>query len=95
VRVEESGERRAASYSNIDFRPEKVFPFSFGRLALFVDIYNALGGRTFSIGNEPGGVWQPDGPNTSEGSYASEWSYGRVTGVTATRIFKFSVRFTF
>ncbi len=96
VRVEEvDGSRRQPAYDNIDFRLEKEFMFSFGKLGMYMDIYNLLGNSYFNIGREPGGTWIPASEGSGQGTYNPGWSYGRLLGVNATRIFKFSVRVQF
>lgn len=96
VKVEEvDGSRRNQSYDNIDLRLEKEFHFPFGRIGLFMDIYNLLGARYLNYGQEPGGTWMPVDENTNVGTFTPGWSYGRLTSIEAARIFKFSVRFTF
>lgn len=96
VRVEEvDGSRRTPAFDNIDFRLEKEFIFSLGKLGMYMDIYNLLGNTYFNIGQEPGGTWIPAAENTSQGAFTPSWSYGRLLDVSATRIFKFSVRVQF
>ncbi len=95
VRLEESGTRRNQSTDNIDFRLEKEFHFSFGRLGVFMDVYNLLGNRYAYAGQNPGGSWRPVAENSSVGVYSPTYNYGRITGVAGVRIFKFSVRLTF
>jgi hypothetical protein len=96
VNVEVQGSRRNQSTDNIDFRLEKEFRLPIGKIGVFMDVLNLLGNRYVSVGMNPGGTWRPAAENTvSGGTYAAAYDYGRVTGVSGTRIFKFSIRFTF
>jgi hypothetical protein len=96
VRVEEvDGSRRAPAHDNIDFRLEKEFMLSFGKFSVFMDVYNLSGNSYFQIGEEPGGTWIPAEEGTAQGTFIPGWSYGRILGVNATRVFKFSIRMQF
>jgi hypothetical protein len=97
LNVEAPGSHRNQSYDNVDLRFEKQFDLLSGKLGIFADIYNLLGNRYTYYNQDPGGYWQPDGPNTSSGTYTPDYYYqnGLVTGIDGTRIYKFSLRFTF
>jgi len=95
VNLEPSGKRRNQSFDNIDIRFEKQFGLPFGKVGIFVDIYNMLGNKYVYTGQDPSGYWQPDGPNTSSGTYTPDYYYGKITGLQGARIYKFSLRFTF
>lgn len=89
--IEPNGAHRYPSYDNIDFRLEKDFGFKFGTFSVFADIFNLLGNKYVNIGRDPGGVWTPETGELTDLDYY----YGRVTGVTGVRTYKFSARFTF
>jgi hypothetical protein len=88
--IEPSGDRRYRSNDNVDLRLEKQFKFKFGSLALFVDIFNLLGNKYVDVGQNPGGTY-----DANTGTFTPGYNYGRITGVTGTRTYKFSIRFTF
>ncbi len=96
INVESSGARRYPSVDNVDFRLEKEFAFGdFGRLGLFVDIYNMLGHSYLDTVLNPGGTWRPTDENTNVGTYTASGTYKRVVGLTGVRTFKLSLRFSF
>jgi len=96
VNAETQGTRRNQSVNNVDFRIEKEFGLQrFGRVSLYVDVFNLLGSSYFSSSWDPGGTWYPDDANTKEGRFVPGYWYGKVRGVSGQRIFKFSIRYTF
>ena len=95
VRLEEIGTRREPSRNNLDVRLEKRIVRPFGQMGFFLDIYNVLGNKYIAYGNDPAGLWRPEGADTQSGTFTPDWSYGRALNVQGTRIFKFSVRFSF
>lgn len=96
IDVETHGTRRNEMISNVDFRIEKQIRFGdFGTFGLFVDVFNLLGHRYLSSSWDPGGTWRPVAENTKVGTYKPSGSYGKITGSSGQRIFKFSVRFKF
>ncbi len=96
VNVEEQGPRRNQSSDNIDFRLEKEFVLPAGKIGIFLDIFNLLGNRYAYVGLNPGGTWRPAAENTTVGgTYDVSYNYGRMQSISGTRIFKFSLRFTF
>ncbi|MBW2036446.1 MAG: TonB-dependent receptor [Deltaproteobacteria bacterium] len=95
VLLEPNGARRDQSIINLDFRLEKEFNISVGKLGIFVDVYNILGKKYAWKGVNPGGTWRPSDENTTDGKYIPDSKYGKVTSIDATRIFKFSIRYTF
>jgi len=96
INVEKVGARRNQSFDNVDLRFEKQFNVRFGKLGVFLDVYNLLGNRYINYGQDPGGTWAPTGFGSTTGSYTDISSrYGKVTGINGTRTYKFSLRFTF
>lgn len=95
IAVEPSGSRRNQSYDNLDVRLEKELTFTFGKFGLFLDIYNLLGATYVTIGQNPAGTWYPTDANVRTGTYTVSSTYGRVTALSGTRTFKFSLRFQF
>jgi hypothetical protein len=95
VILEPAGTRRNQSSQTFDLRIEKEFSFGrYGRLGLFVDIFNALGFHSFSASVNPGGSWLPDTENSTSGTYiAGRTGFNTITG--GVRTFKFSIRYTF
>lgn len=95
VKLEPVGERRYAPIDNLDFRLEKEVPLPYGKLGLFVDVYNLLGHTFTTVSQNPGGRWYPTDANTTTGTYNPDAYYGRVTGASASRTFKVSFRYSF
>jgi hypothetical protein len=94
--MEPQGTRRDPSVDNVDLRFEKEFAFAgFGRLGMFVDIYNLLGNTYLYPWTNPEGTWLPTDENTNQGTFIPAGNYGRVTGLRGVRTFKLSVRFSF
>jgi len=95
INVEPSGTRRYPAVNNLDFRLEKELNLDFGRLGLFVDIYNLLGHSYLNPVVDPGGTWSPTAENTNLGTYSPSGRYKRITDLSGIRTFKFSFRFSF
>ena len=94
INVEPRGTHREKSIDIVDLRLEKEFNFGrYGRVGLFVDVFNLLGYTEIFVTENPGGTWKPADANTSAGSYSPGWT--GITGHRGTRIFKFSVRYSF
>jgi hypothetical protein len=95
VALEPSGTRRQRAYDNTDLRLQKDLKVKIGTLAVWVDVFNVFGNRYDSIGVTPDGSWFPTGVNTTDGRFETGGDYGRVTGLSGSRVFKFSARLTF
>jgi hypothetical protein len=95
VRLEANGARRDEAFTNTDFHLEKDFKLPYGTLAAFVDIYNLLGNTYIYYGQNPIATWFPEAEGTNVGSYELDYTYGRATGISATRVFKFSLKYKF
>jgi hypothetical protein len=96
VNVETQGSRRNQPLANVDLRLEKEFGLQrFGRLSVYVDIFNLLGSSYYNSSWDPGGTWYPEDVNTKEGRFVPSYWYGKVRGVSGQRVFKFSIRYTF
>jgi hypothetical protein len=94
VQVEPNGTRWRAADDNLDVRIEKSVKLGrFGKLGFFVDVFNLLGSQSLNLQVNPGGTWKPADAGTTAGTYTPGSMI--VTGVNGTRIFKFSLRFTF
>ena len=94
--TEPRGDRRDLSQSQLDCRFEKQFILSnIGKLGFFLDVFNILGFTHVNVSQNPGGSWRPVDANTNVGTFTPVGTYGRITSVNGTRIFKFSVRFQF
>jgi hypothetical protein len=95
VNVEVPGTRRNQSSQSFDLRLEKEFTFGkYGRLGVFMDMFNALGFHSFSAAVNPGGTWRPDDVNSGNGTFtASRTGFNTITG--GVRTYKFSIRYTF
>lgn len=94
INVEVPGTRRWNSSDNVDLRLEKEFSLGrYGKLGIFLDIFNLMGYTQINVAANPGGRWRPADANTTEGTYTPGWT--GITGHTGTRVFKFSVRYTF
>jgi len=95
VRLEPVGTRRNQDFTNVDFHLEKEFRLPYGIIGAYVDIYNLFGNKYVYYGQNPISVWRPTGENTTSGTYTVDYNYGKVTSISATRVFKFSVRYKF
>jgi len=96
VLLEEPGTRRNNAYDNLNLRIEKEFKLKdFGRVSVYVDIFNALGNKYRSIAQNDGGFWYPSGENTTEGLRVLSSNYKRITAVTGTRTFRLSLHLKF
>ena len=96
INVEQRGSQRYQSKTNLDFRLEKEFYIGqFGKIGLFLDVFNLVGARYVWHQENPGGRWFPDAENTNQGTYLTAGNYSKLTGIDGVRIFKFSARFTF
>ena len=96
VNLESSGTRRDTAYDNLDFRLEKELGLGrFGKLGVFVDVFNLLGNQYVTIGMNPGGTWRPSDANTNVGTYTASSSFGKVTNISGVRNFRLSARFSF
>ncbi len=95
VRLEPVGTRRNEDYTNVDFHLEKEFKLPHGVIGAFVDVYNLLGNKYIYYGQNPISVWRPADENVNTGTYTVDYNYGKVTSISATRIFKFSIRYKF
>jgi hypothetical protein len=95
VNLEVSGSRRNQTYDNFDLRAEKEFTFKFGKVSVFADIYNLLGNQYVYVGLNPGGTWYPTDVAGTTGTFTAGSTYGKVTGLSGTRTYKFSVRYQF
>lgn len=96
VYLENPGSRRNESYNNLDIRAEKEFSLeNFGRLSVFLDIYNALGNKYHLIDKNDGGYWYPDDENISEGIRIANPMYKKGTTLTGIRGFSLSFRLSF
>jgi hypothetical protein len=95
VILEPPGTRRNQSSETFDLRIEKTFSLGgFGRLGVFLDVFNALGFHSFNANMNPAGTWRP----TDAGSTAGTFTPGQIgfTSVTGgVRTYKFSLRYTF
>jgi len=95
VYLESPSTRRNQSSQQLDLRLEKEFSFGkYGRLGLFVDVFNVLGFHSFSANVNPGGTWSPSAVNSDQGTYKpGRMGFNTITG--GVRTYKFSVRYTF
>jgi len=95
VYLEAPGTRRNAASETFDLRLEKEFSFGqYGRLGVFVDVFNALGFQSFSANVNPGGTWRPKAVNLTSGTFTpSKIGFNSITG--GVRTYKFSIRYSF
>ena len=96
VNAEPQGLRRHQSRTNVDFRLEKSINLSkFGKIGVFVDIYNLFGARYLDSDWQPSGDWFPEDEGGTAGNYTPDNWYGKIWGAEGQRIYKLSIRFTF
>jgi hypothetical protein len=95
VLLEPVGTRRNDFNETFDLRLEKIFSLGrFGRLGVFMDIFNALGFLSFNANMNPAGTWRPTDANSSAGTFTPGLiGFNGVTG--GVRTYKFSIRYTF
>jgi hypothetical protein len=93
IYVEPPGTRWDQPYDNLDLRVEKDFALGPGKLGVYMDVFNLLGAYTISAVKNPAGTWIPTDANTTAGTYAP--GFIGLTGVTGTRIIKFSLLYKF
>ncbi len=90
VNAEPQGSRRQPSWNNLDLRLEKEFGIgTFGRLGLFMDVYNALNSANVTISSDFEGLIQPDG------SFLKSPTWQKVSAVSNPRVLKLGARFSF
>jgi len=97
VSLEPVGTRRYYSYNILDARLEKIFSLKkYGRVGLFVDIFNLLGQHYININQNPGGTWMPVDNNSGVGTYNMSGTFKKITSISnLTRTLRFSVRYSF
>ena len=97
VALEVQGSRRYNPWQNMDARLEKSFNIGkFGRIGLFLDVFNLLGQHYVNVNQNPGGTWMPVDNNTDQGTYRMSGTYKKVTGFSQlTRTLRLSVRYSF
>lgn len=93
VNAEERGSRRNKPYTNFDLRLEKVFDLSnYGRVNLFLDIFNVGGRSGVNIYENPDGrLWYYRDPP----EYTLDTLYGTPSSVYGVRSFRLGVRYSF
>ena len=97
VNLEPVGTRRNYAWNLLDVRLEKVFSLKkYGRLGLFVDVFNVLGQHYVNINQNPGGTWMPVDNNSTAGTYNLSGTYKKITSISnLTRTLRFSARYSF
>ncbi len=95
VMLEPNGTRREQDFTNVDFHLEKEVRLPYGTIGAFVDIYNLFGNKVVNYGLNPISTWFPTEEGTANGTYNLDYNYKRVTSISATRVFKFSIRYRF
>ena len=93
IQVETPGTRRDQPTESLDFRLEKDFKLGPGQLGVSVDIFNVLGSYRISTVYNPAGTWRPADADTTEGTYTPGWT--GLTGISGSRLFKFSILYRF
>ena len=89
VNAEPPGSKRGPSYSLLDLRLEKEFSLQFGRIGLFMDLFNVLGNNVIITEQDNGGYLFNDG------SFARYPQYGELRQIIGTRQVRFTLRFNF
>jgi hypothetical protein len=86
------GSERLPSRDNLDIRVEKYFDLGPGRVGLFLDVFNALnsGYIDYNFGYAGDLYYGIPGYFAANSRYLNE-----ITGLSAPRVFKVSVRYTF
>jgi hypothetical protein len=93
ISAEEPGEQRTAPYTTIDLRVEKGFSLGqFGKLNLYVDIFNVAGRSGVSVDSNPAGILRSD---KTPATYELSTTYGLVTSIYGVRSFRLGARLNF
>jgi hypothetical protein len=93
VPAETNGSRRNATYTNIDLRVEKAFSISdFGKVNVYVDIFNIAGRSGININQNPSGWLRYDRDPVE---YYFDTNYGLITSVYGVRSVRIGARFSF
>jgi len=93
VYVNPPGTYRNEASDSLDLRLEKDFNLGPGKLGIYMNIFNLLGAYTLTVAQNPAGLWEPDGANTTEGTYTPD-STG-IRGFNGSRQFRFSLFYRF
>lgn len=93
IQAEPFGSRRTPPEAWLDMRVEKSFSFrNFGRLSLYLDLFNVTGSTTIDINQNPNiRVYYYQTPPT----YTVDSNYGRINSVTGVRSARFGLRWSF
>ena len=97
VYIEPIDTRHNRSWNRLDLRLEKEFLLGdFGRLGLYVDAINILGGVGLNVGQDDIYRWYPSAEGVGQtGSVSTESGYKAINSVTGIRTLKLSARFSF
>ncbi|MEN6560310.1 MAG: TonB-dependent receptor [Acidobacteriota bacterium] len=97
INVDAPGTYRWRASDIVDMRLEKEFPLGkFGKVGAYVDILNLLGYTDVSIGVNDVYRYAPLSENTlEEGAVTLDPTYKKISSVSGTRTFKFSLRYSF
>ena len=93
ILTEPTGSRRNPSYTMLDMRLEKSFSFGdYGKMSLFVDIFNVGARKTLSVERNPNGrLWFYRDPP----EYSLQSNYGRINSITGVRSVRVGLRYSF
>ena len=93
VPAETNGSRRNATYTNIDLRVEKAFSISdFGKVSVYVDIFNVGGRSGVNINQNPAGWLRYDRDPVE---YYYDSNYSLITSVYGVRSVRIGARISF
>jgi hypothetical protein len=93
VNAEPPGTERGPSYTNLDLRIEKELKLGdFGRMSLYVDVFN-LGGRSgVNVNQDPAGYLRYD---QTPVVYTLSSTYAQITSIYGVRSIRFGIRYSF
>jgi len=93
VPAEPNGSRRKTSFTNFDLRLEKTFSLrDFGKLKIYIDVFNAGGRSGVNINQDPAGWLRWD---RTPAEYSTGPNYGLITSVYGVRSVRLGLRFIF
>ncbi len=97
VYVEAPGTRRAQGVDVLDLRVEKDFDLEkYGIFGVYVDAFDVMGFNRVFITQDVGRTCSPTAEGTNEpAKFTAGGTYKQITGVEGTRLFKFSLRYSF
>jgi len=92
INAEKPGSQREPGYTNLDLRLQKDINPGYGRLSLYLDIFNVGGRSSLDINQDPAGrlYYYKTPPQ-----YTLSTVYGKITSVTGVRAVRLGIKYAF